>query len=102
MKRLRLQWRSRVGLQMTKVLFIGSNPSVRSPDNSPFHPNTRSRIILDAWIRVLGCEASFMNLSDHPTPSNEKLRASDIDKDIIQAKISQFADYRIVGLGQTV
>lgn len=87
---------------IVKVLFVGSNPSGVSPDRSAFHPNTRSRIVLDQWIERLSIEPSFMNLSDDPTPFNQTIKLSDIDTDTIYEKLGQFKDHRVIGLGQTV
>ena len=84
-----------------RVLLVGSNPSVRSPDTSAFHPHTRSRKIIDKWFRDIPVDLHFTNIHNHPTPNNRPLRASEINqnKSRILEECSDF-DY-VIGLGNT-
>lgn len=60
-----------------RVVVVGSNPSGRSPDQTPFHPSTRSGKIVREWLSAVpGCE--FVNVSDEPTPENRALKTSEI------------------------
>lgn len=86
-----------------RVLFVASNPSVKSPDQSPLHPSTKSRSILDSWISGLDIEPAFINVSDVKTEKNKRLSASQIKQSLpsLVNKIQQYdADY-IVALGDT-
>lgn len=57
-----------------KILFVGSNPSQSSPDNSAFHPNTESRKTLDSWCEGIHAEFLFCNVSDLKTPNNAPIK----------------------------
>lgn len=89
---------------MAKVLLIGSNPSVRSPDNSPFHANTRSRIILDAWFKDLqGHTKAFINVSDTVKADNKPLTGKEIEtaSPLFSERLKEFEGYKFVALGKT-
>lgn len=88
---------------MIKILLIGSNPSHKSPDNTPFHASTRSRIILDAWFRDIECQMSFMNVSDQKTDNNKPLTRRQIRNYIphIKQRLNETDCHGIVALGQT-
>lgn len=52
---------------MDDILFIGIDPSIRSPDSSAFHPDTRSGKTIREWIVLIGVggkRVSYLNLSD--------------------------------------
>lgn len=67
---------------MKKVLLVGSNPSEASPDTTAFHPNTRSRNILESWFSNIDADISFINICDKKTPKNRPLRVSEIRESI--------------------
>ena len=84
-----------------RVLLVGSNPSVKSPDTSAFHPQTKSRKIIDKWFRDIPVDLYFKNIHNYPTPNNRPLRALEINqnRDRILRECSGF-DY-VIGLGNT-
>jgi hypothetical protein len=90
------------------VVFIGSNPSSKSPDLTPFHPATRSRKILDNWIRSLQTKLGeeiqpiFLNVSDIVTLKNKPIKLSEMDLSLLLIKLSPYLyKYPIVALGDT-
>lgn len=38
------------------VLIVGLNPSDASPDNTPFHPKTKTAKILYSWLSTVDCD----------------------------------------------
>ena len=90
---------------MSKILFVGSNPSCKSPDNSAFNLNTPSRRILDSWLRELGDDVivAHCNVSSDKTADNRPLSAKEIKQslpDLLQL-IDGHADHKVVALGNT-
>jgi uracil-DNA glycosylase len=86
-----------------RVVLVGSNPSVRSPDNSPFHASTRSRIIVDEWFRDIRCQISFINICPEKTPGNKPLTHNQIRNylpDFLK-RLRELNPDRIVALGKT-
>ncbi|NDB84576.1 MAG: hypothetical protein EB127_18015 [Alphaproteobacteria bacterium] len=75
---------------MTRIIFIGSNPSNSSSTNRPFDNDTLSRRVLDSWIKRLDVELSieYLNLSDLKTKDNKPLSAKDIRESAIRLKKS--------------
>lgn len=52
---------------MANILFVGIKPSSSSPDESAFHPDTRSGKTVREWIAHIGItenNVSFCNLKD--------------------------------------
>ncbi len=66
----------------TTVTIVGSNPSGKSPDNSAFHPETKSRQFVDEWFEEGGYDIEYINLIDHKTENNKQLKKSDIEVEL--------------------
>lgn len=86
-----------------KILFIASNPSRTSPDNSALHPWTRSRKILNSWISHLDIQPVFANVCDYKTEGNRKLTNEDLYNNLtrLEVKIADAMPDHIVALGDT-
>ena len=84
-----------------KVLFVGSNPGNASPDCTPFHPDSRSRKVLDSWLRDINVEAAYVNVYDQKTPGNRPLTSSQIKASIpsLRTKIASYPTFKIVAVG---
>jgi uracil-DNA glycosylase family 4 len=66
---------------MSRVLFLGSNPSQRSTRSVPFWHDTNSRKILNKWLKQLNVDIKyidFLNISNAPTPNNRPLKINEI------------------------
>ncbi len=70
-----------------KVLFVGSNPSIKNNDtNVPFE-GTRSQKILDIWIRFLQlADYKIVNILDKVTENNRPLTKREIRNCILTFK----------------
>lgn len=89
---------------MANILLIGSNPSIRSPDNSPFHAATRSRMILDEWFADLqGHMKAFINVTDIVKADNKPLTGSEIQAALpaLKLRLEEFKGFKFVALGKT-
>jgi hypothetical protein len=86
---------------MIKVLCLGSNPSEASPDVSAFHPNTRSRVILDRWFKDLDVDIHYGNIRDQSTPKNRSLRVSEIKESALSLPSKVEGYDRVVTLGKS-
>ena len=88
---------------MNKILFVGSNPSCSSPDNSAFNLSTSSRKILDSWLRELGNDivVAHCNVSPYKTIGNRPLSAAEIKRALpeLLTLINEHADFKVVALG---
>lgn len=87
----------------TTVILVGSNPSSRSPNNTPFDPSVKSAKVLSAWIRGIDAEFLFMNVSDLKTDGNKPLSSSQIKESLpsLKEKLDSYPNARIVALGKT-
>lgn len=92
-----------------KVVFIGSNPSLRSNSLVPFHHDTKSMTIIAGWLTRLydmGCRFEshhFINVSNAPTPGNRPLKTSEIHAELVglEGRISSITPDRVIALGRT-
>ena len=86
-----------------KVILVGSNPSEKSPDNSPFHIDTRSRIIIDEWFRDIPCQISFINICPEKTPGNKPLTHKSIRNHLLpfSKRLKSLDGDKVVALGRT-
>ena len=84
-----------------RVLFIGSNPGVGSPDLTAFHPSCMSRKKLDSWIASLDIHACYVNVVDQKTPGNRPLKVDEIRSALpsLVEKLAQYGDFKIVAVG---
>lgn len=85
-----------------KILIVGSNPSIKSPDQSAFHPSTRSRMVLDGWFKDFEIEdMAFINISNEKKENNKPLSKSEIINElpVLTERLSRYQGYKIVGVG---
>lgn len=87
-----------------KVLLVGSNPSSKSPDNSPFHEDTKSRQFVDKWFEGEGWTVAYENLVDYKTKNNKPLTVLQIKADLpwIVENMGEYnkMGYKIVACGK--
>lgn len=91
---------------MSKVLFVGSNPSAAAISNEPFDLSTRSGKVLKSWIEKAGITTyAQLNVAQYPTENNRPLSKKEIAEAVSQLRkeIMPFyeAGYKIVALGRT-
>lgn len=87
-----------------KVLFVGSNPSVKNTDvNIPFE-GTKSGTILDKWVRYLElANYQVVNVFDSVTSNNKVLSRKQVKESLhsLKLKLDNIEYDRIVALGKT-
>jgi len=85
------------------VIVIGSNPSVASPNCSPFHASTRSRMVLDEWFGDAHTDIIPLNVSDQKKEGNRPLTRNEILNQIprIIKQLGEYPDAKVVALGKT-
>lgn len=87
-----------------RVLFVGSNPSIKNDDpNIPFK-GTRSETILKKWIETMALtDYQIVNVLDEATPGNRALTRGEIKRAIKSfAKKLEALEYdRVVALGNS-
>ena len=87
---------------MSRVLFIGSNPSCKSDVNSAFDKSTGSGRTLHSWIdRANISDFAFANVSDDKTPNNRPLRVSEIKKNVPRLREKIRGYEHVVAVGKT-
>ena len=88
---------------MSKILFVGSNPSQRSANDSAFHGSTRSAQILAEWTKDIPGTKIHINVVNKKTDDNRPLKASEIkdNLDNLTADILIAQADKIVALGKT-
>jgi len=88
---------------LMKTLLIGSNPSIQSPDCSPFHVSTRSRTVIDAWFKGIDTEIIYMNVCDLKMPGNKPLTRKIITESIpdLKIRLQRYPGAKIVTVGKT-
>lgn len=85
------------------IILLGSNPSVSSPDDSPWNVSVRSSKILMSWIEGIDAEFVFLNVSDEKTKNNKSLSKAQV-KDCIfslKQKLDHYPNAKIIALGKT-
>jgi hypothetical protein len=82
-----------------KVLIVGSNPSQKSPDNSPFHKNTASFKRVSGWFSHLNVELHFINLVDEKTENNKQLTKTQIKPHLADIVMKTRGYNKIVACG---
>lgn len=87
----------------TYVVIVGSNPSNKSPDDSAFHPSTKSRQTVDKWFEGIDeYDISYINLVDKKTDSNKPLKVTDINENEVKKKlvnITAYKSHKIIACG---
>lgn len=94
---------------MINIVFIGSNPSIRSSMPVPFWRDTRSTKVLHSWLNQLGGTDNlfFYNVSDQPTENNRPLKTSEIKANLqtLNDKLNVFKfhkmEIKVIALGKT-
>ena len=86
-----------------KILLVGSNPSNSSPDDSPFHPSTKSRKFIDRIFYGLDVELHYSNLFDYKTQNNKSISKKELKLNVeeIKQKFNNFSNMKIIALGRT-
>lgn len=86
-----------------KVLFVGSNPSTKSLDNSAMHESTRSRKTLNSWTSGIDIDVYFCNVVDHITENNKPISRKQIIANLenLLLKIRGFNCDHVVALGKS-
>lgn len=84
------------------VLIIGSNPSVKSPTNEPFHKDTRSRKFVDNWFNDNKCwDVIYDNLIDKKIEGNKPLTTAEL-KEILPWIKENIGAYKSMGVKKIV
>lgn len=95
---------------MSNIVFIGSNPSIKSSKLTPFWNDTKSAKILRSWLEQLkdsDSELFFYNVSDKPTENNRPLKMSEIKENLqsLKNKLAIFSEHKmeikVIALGKT-
>jgi len=86
---------------MKRVLFVGSNPSESSPDDSEFHLATRSRKTINRWIHDLGVSPFFLNVYRDKMPNNKAPSRAQMRLELprLLGQISDLRPEKIVAVG---
>jgi len=78
------------------IFFVGLNPSKESPDNSAFHPSTKSGKAVREWVKDLNAFVSFANLSnDKNAPPKASLELKSMSVIAMMSRSS----YKIISCG---
>lgn len=90
-----------------KILIVGLNPSMVSVNNSPLHPNTKTRKKVDSWFKDESTlfEIKYMNLSDIKTKDKNEINKDIKDnQSILLTKIDLIItkNYKVISLGNDV
>lgn len=91
-------------MESLKVLIIGSNPSESSPDDSPFHPDTKSRQKIDNWLAQtkLSCEVIYLNVCNYKKVNNAPLLTKEIVDHLpaLQKSLKECESYKVITVGR--
>ena len=89
---------------VNKVLLVGSNPSNKSPDNSAFHRDTKSRKFVDKWFEGEGWNIAYDNLVSFKTNNNKQLSVAQINENLdwIKYNMEKYKNlgYNVVACGK--
>lgn len=89
--------------RLPKIVFIGSNPSTKSPDDSAFHPDTPSGVKVREWTKGLRAEVHYLNVYNKKTLLNKRpsvIQTLDGQKQLIDQLLELEPDL-IVSVGNT-
>ena len=88
---------------MEVILFVGSNPSNASADETAFHASTKSNKILASWCKDIIGEKIYINVLDKKTEGNRPLKLKEIKSNLdrLAEDINRIAPTRIIALGKT-
>lgn len=82
-----------------KVAFVGLNPSEESPDNSAFHPETRSGKAVRSWLNNdENYVVKFTNITHHKNSSSDKPINAALKMPAIINTFLEY-DYKIITCG---
>ena len=84
-----------------RILIVGSNPSNASPDCSGFHITTKSRVVVERWLKDIECQIEYTNVATYKTKNNKPLTVKQIKENLprLQEEIDGYD--KIVALGNT-
>lgn len=85
-----------------KIVFVGSNPSSASIDETAFHKSTRSSEVLSQWVCTIEGTKEFLNVSSIKTQNNRPLKLSEIKSALpeLARRLQEIRADRIVALGK--
>lgn len=85
-----------------KILFIGSNPSVKAANDAAFSADTGSGRILRSWIQGIEGTILFDNIVSQKTENNRPLNSSEKAeaKASLSERIKEVNPDRLVALGK--
>lgn len=100
---------------MRKIIFVGSNPSIRSSSTVPFWHDTKSTKTINGWfgmleelvgetdIHQIGDMLYFLNVYNNATPNNRPLKVSEIKQSLPRLKVDilNCGECKIIALGKT-
>lgn len=88
---------------MNKILFIGSNPSVRAGSSEAFTTDTVSGRILQSWLNGIHGEFHYDNIVSEKTENNRPLKKSEmaLAQVSLAERIKRINPDRIVALGKS-
>jgi uracil-DNA glycosylase len=86
---------------MKRILFVGSNPSESSPDDSEFHLATRSRKTIDRWIRDLDVSPLFLNVCSGKMVGNKAPSITQVRQELprLLKQINELQPEKIIAVG---
>lgn len=86
---------------MNRVVVVGSNPAIASPDSTLPFAGTRSGKTLRSWLDRLGLGPVFLvNVSSVRTPGNRKLKVSEYELEALR-KVVRDDTTTVIALGET-
>jgi len=82
------------------IVVIGSNPSSKSIDKTPFSLSTRSGRTIREWFCDI-TDVHYVNVSDEPTEYNKPLKSSEINSCLQTLKTKLKNADKIITVGKT-
>lgn len=88
---------------LLKILFIGSNPSIRAADNTAFGSDTASGRIVRSWAEGIEGTLYFENIMPLKTENNRPLKKSEMAhaSASLLERIKEINPDRLVALGKS-
>lgn len=82
----------------TRIVFVGLNPSEESPDNTAFHPITKSGKAVRSWLKDGNYIVKFVNITHHKNSSTNKPINSKLSMPAV-IKFMEDCNYKIITCG---
>jgi hypothetical protein len=85
------------------IVIVGSNPSVKSPDLSAFHPSTKSRKFIDNIFKDTYLNLTYVNIIDVKLSGNKPISRSQIKSQLenIKLKFHGISNTKIITFGKS-